>query len=395
MINKERTPEYNQEQAEIFSEIFITKVKSGNIESDSESNTAQMVQYVIDGKYEADEIRDELQKYEIDRAIKENLYILIADSIIERLENKVVRLRQRSQRSISASRMKTREKTKGDKKRKTTRKPSKKEEDDKYKVQKMSMEEIGEEIAKREEEGKKLLQEREEEEKEILGEQTKHAAAYQGAFNIYADYIILIGKEVKGIDSLVSDIGKLGNPDLSNRQMAIDKIINNSNISLAYYPLIAGLNDKVIINKVIQAVGKLEDFRIVEVLIEVFMDNFGEKGSGIRGLSAQAIGNVIKALNQREKLLGTKKLFKLIKHDSFEKKLESVIPNLNRDIKKSHMRKYYYSKSCLQMLLLLSNKLIELKKKDVKAAFIKLRMQTPLSKMLKETSMEIEAVLKG
>jgi hypothetical protein len=175
--------------------------------------------------------------------------------------------------------------------------------------------------------------------------------------------------------------------------MAIDKIINNPNIYLAYYPLVASLKDKVIINKVVQALGKLGDFDIVPTLLNIFSENYGEKGAVVRGLSSQAIGNIISIFNSREKLLGTKKMFQIVKNEDFEKKLESMIPQIIRDIKSNHMRKYYYTDQCLHLLLLLSNKLIELKKKEVNAGFIKLKLQTPLSKMLKEASKEINGAI--
>ena len=125
------------------------------------------------------------------------------------------------------------------------------------------------------------------------------------------------------------------------------------------------------------------------------MDNYGEKGAASRGIASKAIGETVKNFNSREKHLGTKKIFRIIKAESFEKKLTSIIPNFNKDIRNAKTKQHYYSKDCLQWLLLLSNKLIELKKKKVKAAFVKLSLATPLSKILEETSKEIEAALKG
>ncbi|MFC1562938.1 hypothetical protein ACFL4Z_02705, partial [candidate division KSB1 bacterium] len=380
------------EQAEIFSDDFITEVKKDNLKEDSKSKTEQMLQSAIEGNYKIDEIRDELKEYEVDDEIKENLYILYADQILDLLEKKVVTMRMISQRSISASKMASRSATK--EKTKTRARKDKTEEDD-FSVKKMSMEEVGEEITKREDEERKLKEIREKEEKEVAEERKKHSEAYQGAFNLYADCIELKGKDVKGINSLIEDIKRLGKDDLSSRQMSIDRLITDPNLNLAYYPIIASLRDKVIVNKVIQALGKLGDFKAVDVLIDIYMENYGEKGSGIRGIAAQAIGDIVRTLNGQEKHLGTKKIFRMVKQESFEKKLESILPNLKKDIKNSNMRKYYYSQDCLQWLLLLSNKLIVLKKKDVKAAFVKLSLSTPLSKMLEETSKEIQIYIKS
>lgn len=385
-----------QEQAEKFAEIFITGVKGDSIKKDSISNTQQMISSLIDMKYAYNEIKNELEKFETESDVKLNLYVYFADMVIYLLEESAAKKRMASQRNISAARMATRVQTKGSEKSKKSHISKKKkpeEEKDEIGVKKMTLEEIGEEIQKEEEESKKLKDVRETAEKEVEEERQKHANAYQSAFNLYADYVALKGKEIKGINALAEDIQKLGNGDLSIRQMAIDKIMNNSNIYLAYYPLVASLKDKVIINKVIQALGKLGDFNVVAILMNIFIENYGEKGAVVRGLSAQSIGNTIFTFNGREKLLGTKKIFQIVKNEDFEKKLELMIPQLIKDIKSNHMRKYYYTDQCLRLLLLLSNKLVELKKKDVKAGFIKLKLQTPLSKMLKETSKEIMSAL--
>ncbi len=396
MINTEDNSLTNyQEQAEAFSENFITKLKEDEIEEGDISKTVLMTQSVIDGNYSVDEIRDELKQYDTEGTVKENLYVIYANSIIEQLGEKASKLRMRSQRSISASKLATKKAAKADEKGKTKSRTKKTEEDDQFKVKKMSLEEMGEEMAQREEEEEELKKKRKEEDIEVEEERKKHSDAYQGAFNLYSDYIELKGKELNGIDSLVNDIKRLGKNDLSIRQMAIDKIISDSNIHLAYYPLVASLKDKVIIHKVIEALGKVGDFRVIDVLINIFMENYGEKGSAVRGITSRAVGDIVKIFNSREKHLGTKKIFRIIKAESFEKKLSSIIPNFNKDIRNANMKKHYYSNDCLQWLLLLSNKLIELKKKKVKAAFVKLSLTTPLSKMLDETSKEIEAALKG
>ncbi|HDY86668.1 MAG TPA: hypothetical protein ENH82_00960 [bacterium] len=194
---------------------------------------------------------------------------------------------------------------------------------------------------------------------------------------------------------MVESIQKLGNPELSSRQTAIEKVIANPNISYGYYPLVASLKDKIIITNVLKALGKIDDFRAVPILIEVFMNNYGEKGASVRGLSAQAIGSIVKTLNEKEKLFGTKKMFQMVKKDDFEKKIESLLPNINKDVKNSSMRGYYYPKPCLQWILLLCSKLVDLKKKEVKAAFVKINLPTPLSKSLKETADTIQAVIGG
>jgi hypothetical protein len=385
-----------QEQAEKFAEIFITGVKGDSIKKESISNTQQMISSLIDMKYAYDEIKNELEKFEAESDVKLNLYVYFANMVIHLLEESTAKKRMASQRNISAAKMATRAQAKGGEKVKKSRSSKKKkpeEEKDEFGVKKMSLEDIGEEIQKKEEEDKKIKGMREETEKEVEEERQKHANAYQSAFSLYADYIALKGKEVKGINVLVEDVQRLGNSDLSIRQMAIDKIINNSNIYLAYYPLVASLKDKVIINKVVQALGKLGDFDIVPTLLNIFSENYGEKGAVVRGLSSQAIGNIISIFNSREKLLGTKKMFQIVKNEDFEKKLELMLPQIIKDIKSNHMRKYYYTDQCLRLLLLLSNKLIELKKKEVKAGFIKLKLQTPLSKMLKEASKEINGAI--
>lgn len=389
-----------EEQAESFANFFTTKVKDETLSDGKEDilKTDLLVITLLDGNKNVtvDKLREELLNYEIDDETKGILYLVYSEKMISLLDENVSQLRLQRQRAISYARIeqrkKEKEETKKAKKSQRKRKQTEPEGDD-FAVKKMTLEDMGAEMAQREEKEKKRKEDSEEEDKRVEELTERHSYGYQAAFNLYSDYIALLGKDRQGIKSLADSVTKLGNKDLSIRQMAIDKILSETNLDLAYYPLLTSIKDKVIINKVIQALGKAGNFAIVGTLIGIFLDSYGEKGAGIRGLSAQSIGNTIQILNKKEKLLGTKKLFSMIKKESFEKKLTSIIPPLKKDIKNIKMRKYYYSTQCIQMLLMLCNKLIQLKQKEVKAAFLKFNVQTPLSKELKEMSQELQTAL--
>ena len=387
-----------EEQAESFANFFAARLEEETLDEGKEglSQTDNLVITLLDRNESvtADKLREELRNYEIDDETKGNLYLIYSEKMIYFLDENVSKLRLQRQRAMSTARIEQRKKEKEEAKKakKSQRKQTEPEGDD-FAVKKMTLEEMGTEISQQEEKESKRKEEAEEEDKRVEEITERHSYGYQAAFSLYSDYIALLGKDRKGTNSLVDSVTKLGNKDLSVRQMAIDKILIDSNLDLAYYPLVTSLKDKVIINKVIQALGKAGNFAIVGTLIGIFLDSYGEKGSGIRGLSAQSIGNTIKILNEKEKLLGTKKLFSMIKKERFEKKLTSIIPPLKKDITNVKMRKYYYSTQCIQLLLMLCNKLIQIKQKEVKAAFLKFNVQTPLSKELKEMSQELQAAL--
>lgn len=389
-----------EEQAESFANFFAARLEEETLDEGKEglSQTDNLVITLLDGNeiVTADKLREELQNYEIDDETKGNLYLIYSEKMIYFLDENVSKLRLQRQRDISTARIEQRKKEKEESKKAKKSQKKRKQidpEGEDFTVKKMTLEDMGKEMEQREEEEIKRKEDAEEEDKRVEGITERHSYGYQAAFSLYSDYIALLGKDRKGIKSLVDSVTKLGNKDLSVRQMAIDKILNETNLDLAYYPLVTSIKDKVIINKVIQALGRAGNFAIVGTLIEIFLDSYGEKGAGIRGLSAQSIGNTIQLLNKKEKLLGTKKLFSMIKKERFEKKLTSIIPPLKKDITNDKMRKYYYSTQCIQLLLMLCNKLMQLKQKEVKAAFLKFNVQTPLSKELKEMSQELQEAL--
>ena len=389
-----------EQQTESFSSVFISNIKDERLTKGKENllKTDSIVFTLLEGNENVtiDKLRENIQKYETDDKTKGNIYLIFSEKIIYFLDEDVAKLRLERQRATSSARLealkKEKEEAKKQKRSKGRTKQQEPEAED-YSVHKMSLEEMGADIVRREEEDKKRKEVSEEEDKRVEEIGERHAYGYQSAFQLYADYIALMGKDRKGIQSISDTIAKLGNKDLSVRQMAIDRLLTESNLDLAYFPLVTSLKDKVIINKVIQALGNVSNFEIVETLIDIFIENYGEKGSGLRGLSAQSIGKIIKNLNGQEKLLGTKKIYSLVKEENFEKKLVSILPYIKKDVTSSHMRKYYYSNECIQLILMLCNKLIQLKLKEVKAGFIKFNLQTPLSKELKDLSKELESAL--
>ncbi|KKL79417.1 hypothetical protein LCGC14_2015020, partial [marine sediment metagenome] len=75
-------PEKKKEIDKIDEEIIP---KEDEIEEGDISKTVQMTQSVIDGNYDVDEIRGELKQYDTEGTVKENLYVIYANSIIELL----------------------------------------------------------------------------------------------------------------------------------------------------------------------------------------------------------------------------------------------------------------------------------------------------------------------
>jgi len=239
--------------SETFTEAFLSGVKGLEVDSDSESKTEQIVSCLISGDCMIDEIKEEIKNQGIDKEKSTNLFILYADKIIQALEEDVAKKRMASRRATSAMVSQSRKEMQKDEKKKKSirkRKQETEEESDITSIRKMSLEEIGNEIEARDAIEKEQREKREEEEKVLQDEQSRYNKAYQLAFRFYGEAILLSGNEDDNLDSLMKNVVKMGDKELTVRQMAVERMMDDANLSMAYYPLLAALKDKVIVHRV-------------------------------------------------------------------------------------------------------------------------------------------------
>jgi hypothetical protein len=349
---------------------------------------------MIAGTYSLEELEAQFAGHDVPRKDRGVYCNEVADALIGLLDENIARKRMESRRNIS-SRMfqsnKSADKKAGKKKK---RPPKKEDEEAGPSIQKISMQEIGEEIEAQEADLQQFKEEQEKEATEVAEERARHAAAYQVAFQLYST-AILMGTETEGqYTEIAKYVAKLGDPDLTIRQMAVENILNDSNIPLAYCAFHSAMHDKVIAAKVLQGFGKMGHFEVVPDLLGVVQESAGSKEATARGFATKSIGDIIRALNGKQKSLGTRKFYTLVKSEKFEKDLTKLLPIVRKDILDGQMRKYYYTPQCIAMLNLIATKLIELKQKNVKVGFVKMGMSTPISKQLKEFSKAIAPLCK-
>jgi len=295
---------------------FFTTIKKLEID-ESVPCLKKCASDLIAGAYPIDEVKATFQGKEISRADQSGFFSQIADELIRQLAESIAKKRMASRRnmsSISAMTKKDADKKGGPKRKKI--KPG--EEDADPTVSKMSIDDIGREIAEQAEEDEKRKVEREEEAKEVAGEQALHAAAYQVAFQLYADAVQYQATAESQCDSLVKNIHKLGDPDLTTRQMAVENILADENIKLAYIAFRSALKDKVISAKVLKGFGHMGHFEVVPELLNIYKESVGTKEATSRGTAAQVIGDIVRGLNGKVKGRGSKKFYALVKADPFE-----------------------------------------------------------------------------
>lgn len=382
--------------SEQVAEKVIVDIQQDQLNDNIPTRTEQMLLGLMDGSYLYENIKSGMADGEFSTEVKAGIYSLWGKEIIRLLDEAVAKKRIMSSRERYAAEQQARADSKSKGKKKLGKNKEEEEEeikDESQSVQKMTLDEIGQELAAQEETEKSQREEREKQEEEMQEERKIHAQAYQFAFNMFSEAITISCSE--DVSSLSGCVVKLGDENFGARQSAVDRIGTEPHLELAADALTAALKDKIIIHKVIQAIGKIGQFQAISTLLGIIRENSGSKESTIRGLAEQAIGEILKSMSAKQKGSGLKKFYLLIKKPSFEKNLSPLISILKRDVESIQMRKYYISKQCLKWLLVLANKLIVIKKKKVKVAFVTMSVKTPLTKEISEISKIIQDLLKA
>ncbi len=369
-INKKLKKSEEDDITENISKLVITKTIDKEIaEKVKESWKNNLVHFIIEEKCDLENIYTVLEEEKLSKSEIKKVHIDIANKLLEELEKLIIQKRTQSYRNISKSIRAMRQQHQASVKTKTTRKTKKKKpEEEKIKVEKVGLKDIGKEIALREEEERKLEELREKEQKEIQEERERFARTYQKVFELFAHQISVENNGNGEYEELIKHVKRLGSPNFTERQLAIDKLIEHQNLNLCYDALQTSLRDKNITLKTIQAFGKMGDFRIVKKLVNIMKENFQQKDSIIRGEAAAAIGNIVRILNKKEKSRGSKLMFRLLKAQEMESIISFLIPVIIKDLQDNSIRDKYYSKQCLLWLRMMARKMASVKKKMVSAA---------------------------
>ncbi len=381
--------------SEQIAEQVITQGHQEQVNNDIPTRTAQMLRRLMDGGYTYDSVVEGVKGAEIPREMKSAVYGLWGKEIIRLLNEDIAKKRMMSSRERHASARKAKEESTGNSKKGSRAKAKQAEEEaaEEVSIQKMTLDEIGRELSQQEEQEKEKRAEREKLDQEIQAERARHAKAYQYAFEMFSLSVAMSSDE--DISRLVDLIRKLGNENFGVRQSAIENLVNEPKIVYAFDALEAALQDKIIVHKTIQAIARTGEFRAVETLLSIIRDSSGAKESTVRGLAEQAVGEILLIMNREKKGSGLKSLYTLLKSPKYEKNLLILISILSRDIESTQMRKFYLSKQCLKMMLLIGNKLVKNKKKKMKVTFVTVSLNTPLTKEINGVLKTIQDVLKA
>ncbi len=355
-----------------------------------------MMTAIIEGYTHSTAIESEIESSEWDVNFQEKMYVYFAYEIINALEERIRKKRIQSQRAISSSILSQAKSASNEKGKSKKKKQVKKDEEEKgIDAKRVSTQELGKEMDEDAEMMQSLEESRKQEMEEAENTHKKHAAAYKQAFYLFGRIISIRSKGDTEVRDLIENVYKMGEEDLMTRQLAVEKVGHHPKKELAVNPLLAGLKDKNLCNYSLMALDKIPNFKLVGILIDLVLANSSKREALTRGMASQAVGSILGALNKKKKKSGIIQLFSVIKQPAFEQKLEKIIPLIKKDILDDEMRNDYYTPQCIGWMVLFSDKLVEIKKKDLKIGFIKKSLATPLSKSLKEFNESIKKYAKS
>jgi hypothetical protein len=250
-------------------------------------------------------------------------------------------------------------------------------------VTKVGLKEIGKEMKEHEEMMKTLDAKREEQQKTTEEERQKHIAAYQFAFLLFAHTVKITNPDTNTAE-LCELITHIGYAEIPRRQSALDKIARNPQSMFAFDALIAGLHDKNIIIQIINVLQNVSERKGIIPLINLIKEYSTPNDIIFRGPSEKAIGNIVQAMNKKDKNAGTKYIYQLCSNPKFEPLLYFLARTLIRDINNSQYAEEYFTPDCFKWMALIAEKIAESKKKMVKVGFFNMTRPTELSKLLSE-----------
>jgi len=337
MESKEKLPEEITKLAEYLIKNYTTdSFRAGS----KISKMKYLSLLVIEGNLTIENIDEASDKLKIDDKLRHQAYNDLANEILAVLEEKLIRTRARAQtayiRSIKPQEKKEKKKT-GYVSKKKKKEQAGVEEikpgEMKVESKDMSSKEMIKQIEADEKFKEDLEKKREEEVKTAEEERKKFSKAYRFAFKLFSRVIDLKNKNDNEAQKKLSEyIVALGDPVLSQRQQAAERLLKYKNLNIAVDSLIASLKDKNIIFQIVQAISKTSDFRSVRYLLNSINEFPGDKGAYIRGEIYQTIGRIIFNMNRKTKNSGTLKFYSFVKEPQFESKLKILLPTLKKDL---------------------------------------------------------------
>ena len=252
------------------------------------------------------------------------------------------------------------------------------------KVEKISLKDVGKEMQQSIEEQKELDKKIKSVQESTQLEHEKHVAAYQSAFELHAIAVRKVNGDGKNTDTICSLIAKMGDAEITSRQVALDKLASVSGNTLAQDALIAALKDKNILINVLNAMRSAGGRKCLIPLLTVIKEYPTEKDILFRGPAYMAVGEIINRMNQVKKNSGIKFMYSLAMKEDFEPRLKLHLKLLKRDLGNKQYRNDYFTPACIKWLAFVAEKVCDAKKKTVKVGFVNVSMKTDLSKDLKE-----------
>ena len=400
-VKKKKVKKINpaKQECDRLASIYISDKAEDTLSDEYSSPTRQFICAVMDRKYEFSDFKEDLRNADMDHALLAKVYRYMGDEIVAELRDEAAKRRMSMQMNRSKAEQAAREEAKEKAgKSKKHRQFGKKDEaagegSESVQMTKMSLEAMGQEIAQREAAGAEEQRKRDEENAEMQTEQDRHNTAYQLAFQLYGDGMRLQATPEDKADTLIKHVIKMGSSVLTERQMAVDQIRLEKPVHLAVPALLSGVRDPVIAQKSIGTLGYVADHRLIPRLLGYCKEFSGDREGNLRGTAMQALGSIVQKLNTVKKGAGSIKVYELLNREAFEKDLQNLLGLFKRDAQTADIRKHYLSDDCFKWLLLVGAKLMKDKMKEVDMRLMKMKVQTPLSKSIKEVLDVLEVQL--
>ncbi|MCP4725015.1 MAG: hypothetical protein GY863_08270 [bacterium] len=373
--------------AEIIAENIVENADKEEIIFARSSKIDNMMQLIYEQRVTIDDIDEAIMQTAKDDRKKFLLYF--SNELAGYLSAKLSKLRASGYRSQpKTAGGKEEKKSKSDKffeerKRKQAEKEAK-ERKGEGTIEKIGIKEIGKELQEQKEQAEQLEEKRLEQQSIVEDEQARHIASYKMVFGLHAYAIeVTVSENTEELRELIK---KIGDSDITSRQVALDKLSRHPQAKFAVDALIACLGDKNIIIPVVSALHNVGQKKSIKPLINLIKEYPTSNDIMFRGPAISAIGETVKQMNGQAKSSGIKYIYTISSNPKFEKVLKVLIRILTKDISDSKIRSKYFTPQCFKWMAMITDKIIEIKKKKVKVGFVNVTVQTDFSKELKEFS---------
>ncbi len=373
--------------AEQIAENIVENANKEDIIFARSSKIDNMMQLIYEQRVTIDDIDEAVMQTAKDERKKYLLYF--SNELASYLTAKLAKVRASGYRSMpKKATEKENKKSKSEKfleqrKRKQQEKEAK-EKKGEGTIEKIGLKDIGKELQEQKEQAEALEEKRKEQQDIVQEEQAKHIAAYQMIFGLHAYVIeVTVSDNTEELRELVK---KIGNSEITSRQVALDKLSRHPQAKYAVDALLACLSDRNIIIPVLGALNSVGEKRTIKPLINIIKEYPTANDIVFRGPAISAIGETVKQMNEKAKSSGIKYIYTISSNPKFEKTLRVLIRILTKDISNNKIRSKYFTPHCFKWMTMVTDKIIEIKKKKVKVGFVNVSMQTDFSKELKEFS---------